>query len=41
MYVKIKFSDQEFEKIMASSNKTFMDYPSYYPIIKSKHQVYI
>ena len=32
---KLNFSDQEFEKIMASSNKTFMDYPSYYPIIKS------
>tara|TARA_Y100001954_G_C15501824_1_gene450251 strand:- start:365 stop:646 length:282 start_codon:yes stop_codon:yes gene_type:complete len=32
---KLNLSNQEFEKIMASSNKTFVDYPSYYPIIKS------
>ena len=32
---KLSLSNEEFEKIMASPNKIFSDYPSYYPFIKT------
>lgn len=36
---KLSFSSQEFDQIWKSPNKTFMDYPSYYSVIKkfAKH----